>query len=64
MVTTVKIFNIEKSANGFAKRVKGDVSKTKNGKFKVRYVYSGPYKVNVKLPHEENDFGYPNEYWR
>lgn len=65
MVTTVKVFNSEKSANGFAERVKGDVTKTKNGKFKVKYIYSGAHKIiKGKLPHEENDFGYPNSYWQ
>jgi hypothetical protein len=62
MVTTVKVFNSEKSAKGFAERVKGSITTTKQGKFKVRYQYKGNQKG--RLPHEASDFGYPNEYWQ
>ncbi len=62
MVTTVKVFNSEKSAKGFAERVKGSITSTKNGKFKVRYQYTS--KEKGRLPHEDRDFGYPNEYWQ
>ena len=38
--TTVCVFNSYKNAKGFCKKVNGEITITKHGKFKVRYIHS------------------------
>ena len=66
-----KRFDSEKSANSFAKKVKGTVNDLRSiaeAKSKFTVTYKGKPKQSSRktdwCPEDGRDFGYSNEYWQ